>query len=206
MNLSKQTLTVIIIVCVIALVVGLKGLHSKSPVNVDPVVARSLGSDKARVNIVEFIDFECPACAQGSKILKDYVAKYPDQIYLQVKYYPLMNVHHHALQVAAYGECVARQGKFWQFFEPLMVQQAQWSQLVNAQGIFDQIAQAAGVNMAQLKTCVSSDDVSTKIMAEKNIGRSLGVQSTPTYFINTKMVVGTKSLKEELDTYFPKAK
>ena len=205
MKLSKQLLTGIIIVGAIATVVAVKLIISNSAVAVDPVVARTKGPLKAKVNVIEFIDLECPACANGTKILKEYFERYPGQIHLEVKYYPLMNMHKHALQVASYAECVAAQGKFWPFLEPLMAQQAQWSQLINAQGIFDQLAQAAGADMEKLKTCLSSDAVSTTIMAEKNVGRSRGVQSTPTYFINDKMVVGTKSLVDELNNYFPKA-
>jgi len=206
MVFTKQNISIVIVGLVIAVVVCIKLFLSQPAVVIDPVAARSIGHASAKVNIVEFIDLECPACANGAKELKDYLALHPDGIHLQVKYYPLMNMHHHALQVAAYAECVARQGKFWPFFDTLMSQQAQWSQLINADGIFDQIAQGAGADMAKLKSCVSTEDVTTTIMGEKAFGRSLGVQSTPTYFINNKMVVGTKSLTEELEKYFPKSK
>ena len=204
MALSKQSLTAFILVGVVAVVVLIKLLSAQFSKTIDPVAARSLGPANAKVNIVEFIDFECPACAHGAKLLKEYAVLYPGQIRLQVKYYPLMNIHRHALQVASYAECMARQGKFWPFFEPLAAQQAQWTQLVSAEGVFDQLAKGAGADMGKLKTCLSSEDVSTTIMGEKTLGRSLGVQSTPTYFINDKMVVGTKSLTDELNNYFPK--
>ena len=204
MALSKQSLTGIIIIGVVVIVIVMKILFSHSSASVDPVAARTVGPIDAKVKIVEFIDFECPACAHGALMLKEYLALYPGKLHLQVKYYPLMNIHRHALQVASYAECTARQGKFWLFFEPLAAQQPQWSQLINAEGIFDQLAKAAGADMGQLKSCLVSEDVSATIMGEKTLGRSLGVQSTPTYFINNKMVVGTKSLTEELNTYFPK--
>ena len=202
-KMSKQALTVSIIILVVGGVFIFKNINSTTGVSVDPVESRSKGPESAKVKIVEFIDLECPACARGAMILKEYLVKYPDQIRLQVKYYPLMNIHRHALQVAYYAECSARQGKFWPFFEPLMASQQQWSQLVNAEAIFDQLAQGASVDMGQLKSCVKSTDVTTTITAEKTVGRSMGVQSTPTYFINGNMVVGTKSLVEELDKYFP---
>ncbi len=203
MALSKKSLTGFIIVGAIILVIAIKIFTTNSS-KIDPVAARTLGPANAKVNIVEFIDFECPACAYGAKVLKEYAVLYPDQIRLQVKYFPLMNIHRHALQVASYAECTARQGKFWPFFEPLSAQQAQWTKLIAAGDIFDQLAKAAGADMGQLKSCLVSEDVSTTIMAEKTLGRSLGVQSTPTYFINDKMVVGTKSLMDELNSYFPK--
>ncbi len=204
MALSKQKITVLIIALAVGVVVVTKLILSGSSGTVDPVAARTKGPKQAKVNIVEFIDFECPACAYGAKQLKEYTDRYPDDIRVQVKYYPLMNIHHHALQVASYAECVARQGKFWPFFDMLMPQQSQWSPLINADGVFDEMAKGAGVDMNKLKSCLSSEDVTTTIMSEKALGRSLGVQSTPTYFINDQMVVGTKSLEEELNKYFPK--
>jgi protein-disulfide isomerase len=206
MALSKKNLTVFIVLGVIVVIAILKTVLFKDPANFDPVEARTRGPQQAKVNIVEFIDFECPGCAYGAEKIKEYLAQHPNDIHLEVKYFPLMNVHHHALKAASYVECAARQGKFWPFFDPLMTQQRQWSPLVNAEGVLDQIAQGAGVDVRQLKSCLSSDNVSVKIMSEKAIGLSLGVQSTPTYFINKKMVVGAKSLIEELDTYFPKSK
>jgi protein-disulfide isomerase len=50
---------------------------------------------------------------------------------------------------------------------------------------------------------VASDDPRRVINDEKSLGQALGIRSTPTYFINNKMVVGTKSLQDELKTYFP---
>jgi protein-disulfide isomerase len=187
----------------VGLIVIVKLLSSHSSEKIDPVVARTLGPENAKVNIMEFIDLECPACAVGAIKLKEYVAKYPESIRLHVKYYPLMNIHRHAIQVATYAECAALQGKFWPFFDVLMPQQQGWSQLINAEGIFDQIAKGTGIDMGKLKSCLSSEDVLKTIMGEKTLGSSMQVKSTPTYFINNKMVVGAKSLQEELNQYFP---
>ncbi|MBI3602027.1 MAG: thioredoxin domain-containing protein [Candidatus Omnitrophica bacterium] len=204
MALNKQKITGLIVGFAIGTVVVVKLILTNSPgVVMDSLVARTQGPASAKVNIVEFIDFECPACARGAIELKEYLARYPQDLRVQIKYFPLMQMHRHALQVASYSECVSRQGKFWTFFDSLMLQQGQWSQLVSAQGVFDQMAQQAGVNMAKLKSCLSSDDVSSTIMSEKALGQSLGVRSTPTYFINKKMVVGSKSLADELTHDFP---
>jgi protein-disulfide isomerase len=205
MVLSKKNITIVLVAAVIGVVIVLKLMQSNTAISVDPVEARTKGPANAKLQVIEFIDFECPACAYGAEKLKDYMAKYPDSIRMEVKYYPLMNVHAHALQAASYMECTARQGKFWSFFDSVMPAQAQWTRLVNIEGVFNQMAEAAGVNMGQLKTCLSAEDVSVTIMGEKTVGRSMGVQSTPTYFINKKMVVGGKSLEEELEAYFKKA-
>jgi len=204
--MSKKNITILIVLLVIGAVIVLKLLQSNAALSADPVASRTKGPADAKLQIVEFIDFECPACAYGAGKLKEYMDKYPDSIRVEVKYYPLMNVHAHALTAASYMECTARQGKFWPFFETVMPAQSQWTKLVNVDGVFNQMAEAAGVNMFQLKSCLASEDVSVSIMGEKTVGRSMGVQSTPTYFINKKMVVGGRSLEEELKNHFNPAK
>jgi protein-disulfide isomerase len=62
------------------------------------------------------------------------------------------------------------------------------------------------MDIAKLNTCLASDDARRVINDEKSLGQSLGISSTPTYFINNKMVVGTKSLEEEMKIYFPDSK
>ena len=55
--------------------------------------SRTKGNPRAQVHIVEYLDFECPACAKGALALKEYLAKYPSQIYLEVKHYPISSMH-----------------------------------------------------------------------------------------------------------------
>ena len=158
---------------------------------------------QARVKIVEFIDFQCPACAYGIKYLKTFFDQHPNDIYLQVRYFPLTNMHHHAMISALYSECAARQGKFWALDDLMIPQQSQWAQLISPEPVFQAMAAQVGMNIDQLNTCLASDDARKVINDEKSVGQSLGIISTPTYFINGKMVVGAKSLQDELKTYFP---
>ena len=205
-KISKQSVTVLIIAAVIAAVAGFKILGSRGAKQIDSVAARSTGGPNAKVHIVEFIDFQCPACAYGSKLLKEQREKYPQDIHLQVKYFPLIKTHTHAMQSALYSECAARQGRFWEFHELLMPAQPQWSPLINAEANFLAMAKQAGIDKARLDACLISDEAAKTINDERSLGQSLGVQSTPTYFINNKMVVGSKSLMDELNAYFPQTK
>jgi protein-disulfide isomerase len=203
-NSKKKNVTVLIIVAIVLLIAGAKMFGSLNKKPVDSVAARTIGPDTAKVKIIEFIDFQCPACAYGSKLLKEYRDKYPQDIQVQIKYYPLKS-HAHAMVSALYSECAGRQGKFWQFHELLMPAQQQWSPMISPAGTFDSFAKQAGMDMGQLNVCLPSEDAAKSIEADRNLGNSLGVQSTPTYFINNKMVVGGKSLTDELNTYFPPA-
>jgi len=192
-----------IIIVLVAAVVGAKILLAPKHMEINLQDARSKGNPNARVKIVEYVDFQCPACAYGMKYLKTFFEAHPNDLYLQVHYFPLTNMHHHALISALYSECAARQGKFWELEDLMIPQQQQWAQLINPEPVFQAMAGQVGMNLDQLNTCLASDDARNVINNEKAIGQSLGIASTPTYFVNGKMVVGTTSLQDELKNYFP---
>jgi protein-disulfide isomerase len=85
----------------------------------------------------------------------------------------------------------------------MIPQQSQWAPLISPDPVFQSMAQQVGMDINQLNTCLASDDARKVINDEKSLGQSLGITSTPTYFINSKMIVGTKSLQDELKNYFP---
>jgi protein-disulfide isomerase len=201
--MNKKQVTLLIVLVLVGFIGGAKFFLRAKPAAFDPAMARAKGNLKARVKIVEFIDFQCPACTNGIKILGTYFDQHPNDIYLQIKYFPLANMHRHAIVSALYSECAARQGKFWALNDLMMPQQSQWATLISAEGVFHNMAMQAGIDMAKLDTCLASPQARRVINDEKALGQSLGVSSTPAYFINNKMVVGTKLLEEELKKYFP---
>jgi len=201
--MNKWLSTLVIVLALVGLIVGAKVFLAHKKVEIDWQMARAKGNPQAHVKIVEFIDFQCPACAYGINFLKTFIDKHPQDVYLQVRYFPLTNMHRHAMISALYSECAARQGKFWALDDLMIPQQQQWAQLISPEPIFRAMAQQAGINLDQLDTCLASDSARKVINDEKSLGQSLGINSTPTYFINNKMVVGVKSLQDELKNYFP---
>ena len=203
--MNKLQSTLVIVLVLVGLITGAKILVAPKGAVINLEEARSKGNPQARIKIVEFIDFQCPACAYGAKYLQTFFNLHPKDIYLQVRYFPLLSMHHHAMISALYSECAARQGKFWALDELMLPQQSQWAQLISPDPVFKAMATEVGMNIKELNVCLGSDDARRVINDEKSLGQSLGVVSTPTYFINNKMVVGFKSLMEELKTYFPRS-
>ncbi|HLD88375.1 MAG TPA: DsbA family protein [Candidatus Omnitrophota bacterium] len=201
--MSKQKLTVIIVGGAVIVVVVVKIFLSLYAGQMDPSRMRVKGDLKARVQIVEFIDFQCPACADGAIKLRKIYALHPKDIRIEMKYFPLMAIHRHTMIASTFAECAGRQGKFWPMHDLIVERQAQWKDLISAEGMFMQFAREAGVEQGALRRCLASPDVEETVMRDRDLGRSLGVRSTPTYFINHKMVVGGKSLTDELNQYFP---
>ena len=201
---TKKTLTTLLIVffCVVA-VQGAKSLMpSNKTATLDKrLLLRSKGDPGGHMWIVEYVDFQCKSCQVASAILESYLNKYPSEIYLQTRFHP-MKVHAHGLKSAFYAECAAKQGHFWEFHDLLFQGQAEWSKLQEVDETFRGYAERAGMNLKKLDTCVNDPQTQKTVLKEKEEGTALGVVSTPTFFINGKMVVGPKGLMDELEAYF----
>jgi protein-disulfide isomerase len=202
-KLSKQQVTLFIVIgCIAAIVTGQTLLERyRSNIKPSSIPAKAKGNPEAKLKIVEYIDFECPACANGVGILNEYFKKHPNEIYVEVKYFPLSG-HRWGMPSARYAECAARQDKFWPFVDILLGRQSFWTSLHDPIPAFREFAQQSGLSMMKLDMCLGDKYVDETIATEKTIGTSLGIQSTPTYFINDKMGVGPKFLQSELSAFF----
>ena len=198
---SKPLVTLLIIVIIIAGILIVKTYFAPARLDQQRIaLARFKGDAKAPVKIVEFIDFQCPACAVGAQYLKKLMAEHPNLIRLEMKYYPL-TMHKHAFLSARYAQCAAQQDKFWPFQDLLIERQAQWQGLIDAKPSFELIASEIKLNKSQLENCLKDEKVEAIIFKEKAEGTALGVKSTPSYFLNGTMLVGSKSLELEIDKY-----
>ena len=202
-RIPKNLITTIIIVFIVGGVALFDFIQrSKRPPSSGVVLARVQGDPRAPLSITEFIDFQCQECAQAFALLHDLMAKYPAQIYIEAKYFPLRQPH--SLDSAIYAECAAQQGKFWEFVELLYQRQAEWRTLADVTAMYQWMAQEAGLNPHALASCVRSDEAKSVVFSDKLYGETLFVKATPTFFINKKMFVGYKSISQKLEGYFEK--
>lgn len=199
-KISKSVVTFIVILAGTAVVLGLKYARpSFGIISLNKgASARVKGERNAKIRITEFMDFQCPACAQGAVYLKKIMQEHPQAIRLEMKYFPLHN-HPHAFLSARYAECAAHQGKFWVFHDYLIERQANWSRLADAKPAFDLIAREVGLNPKDVDACLRGGKADAVIQNSKAEGDTLGVRSTPTYYVNGRMVVGVKNLEMELN-------
>jgi protein-disulfide isomerase len=201
---SKKIIAVIIFIVCIAIVYGIKAVIGPSVMGFSTQANSKIkGHKDAPVKITEFVDFQCPACAMGAKYLEEQIQSHPEFILLQIKHYPL-EMHLHGLLSAQYAECANQQGKFWPFHDLLFSRQGNWTRLVNATQAFDQMAHEVGLNMEDLNACLKDEKVTEIIARNKTEGAARGVRSTPSYFVNGKLVVGKQSLEAEIKKYLEK--
>ena len=198
---SKKIFAVILLVVCVAVIFGLKLWRQQSLKSHEfrtGALAKVKGPEDAPIRLIEFFDFQCPSCAKGAVYLKEFIKKYPEKIRLEARYYPLAN-HQHGFTSALYAECAARQGLFWPFYDYLFNTQMQWSSLHDARPFFERIAKGLDLDMKKFDACLENKEVKQLIERSKEEGKMLGIESTPSFFINEKLFVGTHQLEEELN-------
>lgn len=158
------------------------------------------GPDDAKVVIVEFADFQCPACKQISGVLEQLAKEFEGKVQVVFRNYPLDNscnstlqskIHDSACRAAMMARCAGQYGKFWQLHDLLFENQKSLS----AEQI-NNLAKVAGLNEEQITSCVNNPDLIAKIKDDIELGNKLGVDATPTLFINGQKVTGGRGLQD----------
>jgi len=198
---SKLSVTIIVIAISILAVVGVKYFMGSSKgglMNSNQTKIR--GNHDAPIKITEFIDFQCPACANGSKYIKKMMEQHPSLIRLQLKHFPLQ-MHKFGVLSSQYAECSAEQGKFWEMHDMLLARQNNWKRLADPRPAFDLMAIEAKIDRKTLRECIADGRAMKVINRNQAEGVSRNIRSTPTYVVNGKMVVGQKSLEMEINKH-----
>jgi 2-hydroxychromene-2-carboxylate isomerase len=136
------------------------------------------GAPMAKVTIVEFSDFQCPHCGRAHPELARTVAQGEGKVKLVFKHFPLSG-HSRAVPAALAAEAAGRQGKFWEMADLLFEHQ---SELEDADLLG--YAQQLGLDMDRFKADLVSEDVRARVDADRAEGAKLGVNSTPSLFID----------------------
>jgi protein-disulfide isomerase len=152
-----------------------------------------LGSKDALVTVVEFSDFECPACAAAEEGVKEMLAKYQSQIRFVYRHFPLTGIHSNAFRAAEASECANEQGKFWEMHDYLFSNQT----ALGEENLF-RYASEISLNIEQFTACMESGSEKPIIEQDLADGQKYGVDGTPTFFVNNMMVVGGVSELEDM--------
>jgi protein-disulfide isomerase len=159
-----------------------------------------LGPADAPVTLVEYSDFQCPACAAFYPIIKQAMAEasLKDKIRLVYRNFPLSSIHKNAQLAAQAGQAAALQGKFWQMHDKLFEGQKKWQGMSSqgAQSTFREYAQSIGLDVSRWERDQKSSSVASKVKADYDGGIAAGVDSTPTFFVNGKRMPQPRSYDE----------
>ena len=146
------------------------------------------GPAAAPVVITEFADFQCPFCARAAAPLQQLLAKYPSEVKLVFKQFPL-GIHQFARPAADLSIEAAARGRFWQVYEGLYKASPRLSEEV-----FQQTAHTADLNWQHMSNTPESPEALTRIHVDVSLGKSVGVEGTPTLFVNGRKYIGPVDL------------
>ncbi|WP_431818075.1 DsbA family protein [Gordonia jacobaea] len=153
---------------------------------VRPDSHRLSSPEQSRAQFVEFLDFECEACGAVYPIIEDLRRAYGDRVTFVVRYFPMPG-HFNAERAARAVEAAAQQGRFEQMYQRMFATQSQWGeQQVPADDLFRGFAVDLGLDMAAFDAAYNSPATLERIRADVADGLSLGVQGTPTFFLDGK--------------------
>ena len=156
----------------------------------------STGEATASVSIVVFSDFQCPYCSTLDGSLRRILKEYGASVRLTAKQFPLPN-HPQAAKAAEAALCAGEQGRYWSMHENLFTEQS-----LVAREQFSEIAKRSGLDVPQFETCASAHKYVGAVAQDMADARAIGINSTPTLFINGLMIVGAKpyeALREVID-------
>ncbi len=153
------------------------------------------GSESAKVSVVEFGDFQCPMCAQVAPVVNKIREEYKGKIYFVYRNFPLPQ-HKNAQLAAVSAYAVGKQGKFWEMSDQLYDQQLSWADKSDAKDTFAKIASGLGIDMAKYLALINENAGVEKIQRDQSDGYQLGVNATPTFFINGEKYAQALSYEE----------
>jgi protein-disulfide isomerase len=147
----------------------------------------SIGDKKAPVTIVEFSDFQCPFCLRVVPTLKKIRATYGDKVRIVWKDFPLTQIHAQAFKAGEAGHCAAEQGKFWEYHDQLF-----GNQQALMPDDLKKYATAIGMDGARFNSCLDTSKQAEVVRDSVAQGTRLGINSTPTVFVNGRRVSGAQ--------------
>jgi len=154
------------------------------------------GNPDAPVTLVEYSDFQCPACRSFFPIVKQLTNDFGGQLQFAYRYFPLVSIHRNSLPAARAAEAAGRQGKFWEMHDMLFENQSDWASLPRPKSTFILYAEKIGLDMDKFKKDFESDEVSARVNDSLKDALKLGLNSTPTFIFNGKKISNPRNYNE----------
>lgn len=174
------------------------------------------GSESNKIIFVEYGDYQCPSCGGAYPNINTIMEEYGDDITFVFRNFPLTTIHPNARVAASAAEAAGLQGKFWEMHDLLYENQDDWQGAKTDQrlSLFNGYATTLKLDLEKFTADLSSKPVSQKINFDMALGKSVGTQATPTFFLNGEkldddtasgIVKGNlTAIKAKLDALIPK--
>ncbi len=184
-------ITVVLSIALVAgiIVLGSRGSNKNGSTSraVAPVTDSdwSRGSKDAKVTIISYEDFQCPACGAFQSVLDNIRAKYPNDIRFVFRHFPLTELHENAQKAAEAAEAAGAQGKFFEMHDKMFASQTNLS-VDNLK----KFATELGLDTERFNRELDDGTYAGAVREDRNTGEEAGVNGTPTLFINGTKYTG----------------
>ncbi len=142
------------------------------------------GNENATVTLVEYSDFQCPACGAFQPIVNEVMMEFGDTVKFEYKHYPLVQIHPFAEPAARAAEAAGQQGKFFEYADKLFAGQNEWSKSTNPTGFFKKYAEELELDLEKFAQHQKSSLLQENIKANMLEARALGLTGTPSFYLN----------------------
>ncbi len=193
MKINKNALSLgLLVLGMVGMLFGLAKLANRTSATPEdltlPVTAQEhfQGKADAPVTLVEYSDFQCPACRSFEPTLKRLLTEYDEEVKLVYRHFPLRSIHPNAQKAAEASEAAGLQGKFWEYHGVLFNTQDTWAKEGNPEALFVEYAKSLGLNEEQFKKDLQSDTVKNKVNNDAKSGEDAHLSGTPSFFLNGK--------------------
>jgi protein-disulfide isomerase len=166
----------------------------------------SIFSSDAKVTITEFGDYQCPACARTSPVLKQLLTEYQGRVNFVYRHFPLPQ-HKNAISAINAAEAAGEQEKFWEMSDLLYQKQTSWSEPGNPRPVYIALARELGLDEVKFSLAIDSGKFQDIIQKDLQIARSLAVSGTPTIYINNSkfnLTPSYQNLKNQIESELKK--
>ncbi|MBF0284052.1 MAG: DsbA family protein [Magnetococcales bacterium] len=142
------------------------------------------GPENAPVTLVEYSDFQCPFCKRGAMVLKELEKEFPSQLRVVYRHLPLPS-HTQATKAAEASQCAGVQGKFWEYHDAIFENQEKLDA-----ALLKDLAGRVKLDVSAFNKCLDEGKTAAAVKVDMETARTLGVNSTPTFFLNGIMIQG----------------
>ncbi|KKW21392.1 MAG: hypothetical protein UY61_C0007G0001 [Candidatus Adlerbacteria bacterium GW2011_GWC1_50_9] len=153
------------------------------------------GNPESRVTLVEYSDFQCPACKSYYPIVEKLMDEYGSKIRFVYRHFPLPQ-HKNARPTAFAAEAAGRQGKFWEMVNEIFNHQDEWALLADPKDTLLSYADEIGLDKEKFLQDFDSNDVREKVEDDLQGGVRSRVRATPTFFLNGAAISNPRSYDE----------
>lgn len=201
----------VIIACIAGLAILVQLANKQGP-TAEPVVKENLkavsandivlGNPQAKIVVYEYADFQCPACASYNPIINQLLSEYDGKVKVVYRFFPLTGIHQNALISGQAGYAAWKLGKFKEMKDLLFSKQKDWEELKDPTEVFTSYAQIAGMDEAKFLEIMNSDEAKNAVKAGETEAISLGLNSTPSFFVGNKQIApnGLAGFKTLIDS------